>query len=57
MDRRKCCDTCKYYKWYIDKCTRFDCEVDARSVCSEYKNEKEKGKTMEKLIIGGIGNE
>ena len=33
---KKCCDNCIYYKWYYDKCTKFDCEVDARSVCSEF---------------------
>lgn len=33
---KKCCDNCIYYKWYYDKCTKFDCETDARSVCSEF---------------------
>lgn len=26
------CDECKYYSWYYDKCTKWDCEVDAREV-------------------------
>ena len=26
------CDNCKYYEWYYDKCLKWDCEVDARSV-------------------------
>ena len=30
----KCCDNCKYYEWYWDKCKKFDCETDARSCCS-----------------------
>ncbi len=35
-DNRKCCDTCQYYEWYYDKCRFYDCEVDARSICSSY---------------------
>lgn len=27
-----CCDKCKYYIWYWDKCTKWDCIVDAREV-------------------------
>ena len=34
----KCCDTCQYYEWYYDKCQLYDCEVDARSICSSYMN-------------------
>lgn len=26
------CDECKYYKWYYDRCERWDCEVDPREV-------------------------
>ena len=26
------CDECKYYSWYYDKCTKWDCEVDSREV-------------------------
>ena len=33
---KKCCDTCKHYHWYYDKCAKYDCEVDARSVCAGY---------------------
>ncbi len=28
----KCCDNCKCFKWYWDKCTKWNCEVDAREV-------------------------
>ena len=42
--QKKCCDTCKYYEWYYDKCNKYDCEVDDRQICSMYesrnKNEK-----------------
>lgn len=34
----KCCDTCLYYEWYYDKCTKFNCKVDYRSCCSMYKS-------------------
>ena len=30
------CDTCKWYAWYYDKCNKYDCEVDGRSVCNGY---------------------
>lgn len=33
---RKCCDTCKHYEWYYDKCSKYNCETDARARCSEY---------------------
>ena len=33
-DFKKCCDTCKYYEWYWDKCKKFDCEMDARACCN-----------------------
>lgn len=26
----KCCDNCKWYKWYWDRCTKWNCECDAR---------------------------
>ena len=39
---KKNCDTCKFYEWYYDKCTKYDCKVDARSVCSSYKKRKNK---------------
>jgi len=34
------CDHCKYYRWYYDRCERWDCEVDAREVhnCFEGKS-------------------
>lgn len=40
----KCCDTCKQYRWYYDKCAKYDCEVDARSVCAEYEQHQKGGK-------------
>lgn len=30
---QKTCDNCKYYHWYYDKCDKWNCEVDSRSVC------------------------
>ena len=41
---KKCCDTCKYYHWYYDKCNKYDCEVDARSVCAGYEPYQKGGK-------------
>ena len=32
----KCCDKCKNYEWYYDKCEKFDCEVDGRHVCTYF---------------------
>lgn len=37
----KCCDNCIYYKWYFDWCTKWKCEMDYRSVCDFWKNDKE----------------
>ena len=41
MKNKKCCDTCKYYEWYYDKCNKYNCEVDDRSVCSSHKERKQ----------------
>ena len=41
---KKCCDTCKHYRWYYDKCAKYDCEVDARSVCAGYEPYQKGGK-------------
>ena len=41
---KKCCDTCKHYHWYYDKCDKYDCEVDARSICAEYEPYHKGGK-------------
>lgn len=30
------CDDCKYYHWYSDHCDKYDCTVDARSVCNGF---------------------
>lgn len=38
--QKKCCDTCKYYEWYFDKCQKYNCEVDNRSVCSLHEERK-----------------
>lgn len=35
---KKCCDNCKYYEWYYDKCNKYNCEVDGRSVCNGYES-------------------
>lgn len=32
----KCCDNCIHYHWYYDYCDKYECEVDARSVCSSF---------------------
>ena len=26
------CDNCKHYRWYYDRCDKWDCEVDSREV-------------------------
>ena len=41
----KCCDNCRRYTWYYDKCHKWDCEVDARSVhdCFEKKDDTSNG--------------
>ena len=36
MTSKKCCDTCKWYKWYYDLCILFNCKVDFRSICNQY---------------------
>ena len=35
---KKCCDTCAHYEWYYDKCTKYQCEVDPRSICTAYQS-------------------
>ena len=37
----QCCDNCTYYQWYYDWCEKWHCEVDFRSKCNSYTNEKE----------------
>ena len=46
--KKKCCDNCKYYQWYYDKCDLFNAEVDGRSVCDSYEERynSEMGKTI-----------
>ena len=41
MKSKKCCDTCKYYEWYYDKCNKYNCKVDDRSVCSSHKEREQ----------------
>lgn len=37
----KCCDKCKHYYWYSDRCKKFDIEVDDREIhdCFERREE------------------
>ena len=44
----KSCDNCKHYQWYYDKCERWNCEVDCRSVCSVYDGD---GKHLAEKVI------
>lgn len=37
---KECCDNCKYYQWYYNKCDKYDCTIDARSVCNSYVSNK-----------------
>lgn len=37
---KKCCDSCKYYEWYYDKCTKWNTTVDPRSICDSYESRK-----------------
>ena len=36
MSKEKCCDNCIYYQWYRDFCEKYQCEMDARNMCSEF---------------------
>ena len=36
MNSKKCCDNCKWYKWYYDLCTLFNCTVNPNTICSCY---------------------
>lgn len=38
----KCCDNCKWYEWYWDKCTKWDCECDARECHSCFEKREQK---------------
>ena len=40
----KCCDNCIYYHWYYNHCDKWNCEVDDRSVCSEFTERKDNDK-------------
>ena len=37
----KCCDNCKYYEWYHDKCSKWNCEIDCRSCCDSFSPNKQ----------------
>jgi len=41
MNSQRCCDNCTYYNWYYDRCNKYDCETNARSVCASF-TEKQK---------------
>ena len=28
------CDSCQFYNWYYDWCSKWNCEVDSRSIQS-----------------------
>ena len=49
---KKCCDNCKYYEWYYDKCLKLDCETNYNSMCSLYERYVNNNKTP----VGGILN-
>ena len=36
INNRKCCDNCTHYEWYYDKCKKYNCIMDARSVCDSF---------------------
>jgi len=36
QESKRCCDNCIHYRWYYDKCIKWDCEVDARSMCNNF---------------------
>ena len=38
---KKICDNCIHYNWYWDKCNKYNCEIDARSVCSDHQFKEE----------------
>ena len=38
MTSNKCCDNCDCYYWYFDWCSHWNCTVNARSICDDYKN-------------------
>ena len=41
MNTHRCCDNCNYYNWYYNRCNKYDCETDERSVCASFaENEK-----------------
>ena len=41
MKQKRCCDNCTFFKWYFDYCTKWKCTKDYRSICSDWKNNKE----------------
>ena len=55
MEEQKCCDTCKFYEWYYDKCKKFNSEVDAKHLCSMYQ-EREELSEHEKFILSQMVN-
>ena len=54
---RHCCDYCTHYQWYKDYCTKWDCEIDCRSICSEYIECTETSCKSDSDTNGGTDNE
>lgn len=48
MNNQKCCDRCKYYEWYYDRCTKWDCSCDAKEChsCFEGREINKEGQRM-----------
>lgn len=42
------CDNCKHYCWYYDKCSKWDCEVDAKEIHNCF----EPNDTYKKIMCG-----
>lgn len=55
MESQKCCDNCKFYEWYYDKCKKYNCEVNAKHLCSMYQECKELSE-HEKFILSQMTN-
>ena len=36
VNEGRCCDNCAHFEWYNDRCKKYNVEVDARSVCSDF---------------------
>ena len=38
------CDKCKYYNWYFDRCDKWQCTVNAKSMNSCFKPQESEDK-------------